>query len=620
MVIIDFNKSFDAPPRSRAFVHAQQIVVAHTLAEVLPALERIARATDAGLYAAGFVSYEAAAAFDDALVTHEKSSLPLLWFGLYREPEAVPSAGLAMYNLEEWRPDTSRDVYASSIKKIREHIRHGDIYQANYTLRLHTQFSGDAYAWYEDLRRGAHTRFNAFVDIGSHRILSLSPELFFSWNGETLRTRPMKGTAKRMPEPAQEQASWVKWKADDDQLAQSLQTSEKNRAENLMIVDLLRNDVSRVAKPGTVRVPQLFTLEAYPTVYQMTSTVSAETRQGTTVVDIFKTLFPCGSITGAPKVMASRTIVEEESAPRGVYCGVIGLISPPIAGETRAVFNVAIRTIVVDAETGRAECGVGGGIVWDSQTRDEYAEAMAKSAFIAAGSQGFELLETLRLDANKYAWLDQHLIRLTRSADALGFVVDLSSVHDALAAHAHSHAGEARRVRVAVARDGGVQVTSDILEGAAPIWRLPKTTTARAETASNSPIGGQFEAAPVKKVALAPTPVDRHDRALQHKTTRRSVYDTQRSWLQQEHPEAFDVLLWNEASELTEFTYGNVVLEIDGVLCTPPLSSGLLNGVLREQLLANGEIIERVLRKADLGNATSIWFINSVRGCVPVSF
>jgi para-aminobenzoate synthetase / 4-amino-4-deoxychorismate lyase len=613
MVIIDFNKSFDAPPRSRAFVHAQEIVVAHTLAEVLPALERIVRATDAGLYAAGFVSYEAAAAFDDALVTHEKSALPLLWFGLYREPEAVPSAGLAMYNVEPWHSDTSRDAYATSIRKIREYIRNGDIYQANYTLRLHTQFSGDAYAWYEDLRRGAHARFNAFVDTGSHHILSLSPELFFSWNGETLRTRPMKGTAKRAPEPPQEHSSWEKWKAADDELAHALQTSEKNRAENLMIVDLLRNDVSRVAKPGTVRVPQLFTLEAYPTVYQMTSTISAETREGMTVVDIFKALFPCGSITGAPKVMASRTIAEEELAARGVYCGVVGLISPPVEGETRAVFNVAIRTIVVDAETGRAECGVGGGIVWDSQTRDEYAEAMAKSAFIAAGSQGFELLETLRLDANEYAWLDQHLARLMRSANALGFEIDEAVVRGALAAHAHAHMGETRRVRLTVARDGGAQVTSDFLEGAALVWRI-----SRAEVSSSSPIGGQFEALPTRKIALAPTSVDRHDRALQHKTTRRSVYDTQRSWLQQIHPDAFDVLLWNEAGELTEFTYGNVVLEIEGEFYTPPLSSGLLNGVLRDALITEGEVIERLLFKTDLKNVTSIWFINSVRGWIAV--
>jgi para-aminobenzoate synthetase / 4-amino-4-deoxychorismate lyase len=612
MVIIDFNKSFDAPPRSRAFVHAVEIVVAHTLAEVLPALEHIARATDAGLYAAGFVSYEAAAAFDAALITHKKSALPLLWFGLYREPEAVPSAGLAMYNVGEWQPDTSREKYADSIKRIREHIRNGDIYQANYTLRLHTQFSGDAYAWYEDLRRGAHARFNAFVDIGSHRILSLSPELFFSWNGETLRTRPMKGTAKRAPEPAQEHASWDNWKADDDALAQSLQTSEKNRAENLMIVDLLRNDVSRVAKPGTVRVPQLFTLEAYPTVYQMTSTISAETRDGTTVVDIFKALFPCGSITGAPKVMASRTIVEEELAARGVYCGVIGLISPPIEGETRAVFNVAIRTIVVDAETGRAECGVGGGIVWDSQTRDEYAEAMAKSAFIAAGSHGFELLETLRLEANEFAWLPQHLARLTRSADALGFSVNVAAVRDALAAHASAHLHETRRVRLTVARDGGVQLTSELLEGAAPVWH-PNTTMP-----SKSPIGGQFGAIPSKRIALSPAPIDRHDRALQHKTTRRSAYDAQRSWLQQEHPDAFDVLLWNDADELTEFTYGNVVLEVEGQFLTPPLSSGLLNGVLREVLISEGEIIERTLHKADLLRARRIWFINSVRGWINV--
>jgi para-aminobenzoate synthetase / 4-amino-4-deoxychorismate lyase len=514
-----------------------------------------------------------------------------------------------MYNIDEWRPDTSRERYAASISAIREHIRNGDIYQANFTLRLHAQFSGDAFAWYEDLRRSAHARFNAFVDIGSHRILSLSPELFFSWNGETLRTRPMKGTAKRVQEPAREHAGWNKWKENDDHLAQALQTSEKNRAENLMIVDLLRNDVSRVAQPGTVRVPQLFTLESYPTVYQMTSTVSAETRAGVSVPDIFKALFPCGSITGAPKVKASEFIREQESSPRGIYCGAIGVISPPQPGETRAVFNVAIRTIVIDAETGRAECGVGGGIVWDSQTRDEYAEAMAKAAFLKDGSRGFELLETLRLEANEYAWLNGHLARLLRSADALGFTADEAAIRAALNAHSRAHASETRRVRLALAREGAITVSSEALaDTQTPLWQVPNPST-----------GAVFQAIPEKSIVLAASAVDHADRALQHKTTRRSVYDAHRSWMEQLHPNAFDVLLYNEKDELTEFTYGNVVLELDGEFCTPPLSSGLLNGVLREVLMADGAVVERVLHKADLQRATSIWFINSVRGWIHVA-
>jgi para-aminobenzoate synthetase / 4-amino-4-deoxychorismate lyase len=613
MVIIDFSKSFDAHPRSRAFLHAEEIIVAHNIAEVMPALERITRATDAGKYAAGFVSYEAAAAFDDALVIHDKSALPLLWFGIYREPEPVPSAGLAMYNVDEWQPDTSREHYAKSIREIREHIRNGDIYQANFTLRLHTQFSGDAFAWYEDLRRGAHARFNAFVDIGSHRILSLSPELFFSWNGGTLRTRPMKGTTKRTHEPVRESGAWSTWKENDDRLAHALQTSEKNRAENLMIVDLLRNDVSRVAKEGTVRVPQLFTLESYPTVYQMTSTVSAETREGISVLDIFKALFPCGSITGAPKVKASEIIRAQESTARGVYCGAIGVISPNVPNETRAVFNVAIRTIVIDAETGRAECGVGGGIVWDSQMRDEHAEAMAKSAFMADGSHGFELLETLRLDADEYAWLDQHLARLRRSADALGFEANDAKVRAALTAHARAHPHETRRVRLTLARDGAIAVASETLSDTQkPQWTAPNSSTGAVSE-------GIVSANPAKKIVLASHAVDHADRALQHKTTRRSVYDAHRSWMEQVHPDAFDVLLWNEKNELTEFTYGNVVLQLDGELCTPPLPSGLLNGVLREVLIVEGAIVERVLHKTDLQRATSVWFINSVRGWVRVS-
>jgi para-aminobenzoate synthetase / 4-amino-4-deoxychorismate lyase len=272
------------------------------------------------------------------------------------------------------------------------------------------------------------------------------------------------------------------------------------------------------------------------------------------------------------------------------------------------VFNVAIRTIVIDAETGLAECGVGGGIVWDSQTRDEYAEAMAKAAFLKDGSRGFELLETLRLEANEYAWLNEHLARLLRSADALGFAANEAAIRAALNAHSRAHLNETRRVRLTLARDGAIVISSETLVDAqTPLWQVPNTST-----------GAVFQAIPAKSIVLAASAVDHADRALQHKTTRRSVYDAHRSWMEQLPPSAFDVLLYNEKDELTEFTYGNVVLELEGEFCTPPLSSGLLNGVLREVLMAEGAIVERVLHKTDLQRATSVWFINSVRGWVPV--
>ena len=421
----------------------------------------------------------------------------------------------------------------------------------------------------------------------------------------------MKGTAKRSVPPPVESELWSAWRRDDAELAEALLQSSKNRAENLMIVDLLRNDVSRVANPGTVAVPNLFTLETYPTLYQMTSTVTAETRAGTTIADIFKALFPCGSITGAPKIKSSEVIAECETSPRGVYCGALGFISP----DGNCVFNVPIRTIVIEAESGRATCGVGGGIVWDSETRDEYAEAMAKAAFMKSASNGYELLETLRLENNEYAWLERHLERLLASASVLGFTVDEAYIRDALQEHAHSHAGEVRRVRLLATRVGAISLTSELLDSPSPIWSNPSAGAAfEAKMPHDSQPERSFEtvAATARNVALANTPVDRHERALHHKTTRRAVYDTHR----QQHPDVFDVLLWNQQRELTEFTYGSLVLEIDGKWLTPSLSSGLLAGVLRAELIARGEIIERVLTLDDLPRAQSVWFINSVRGWV----
>lgn len=632
------------------FHEPERMITAHHLDQVMPALNEIVAATAAGFYAAGFLTYEAASAFDPALKTvtspSQATTMPLLWFGIYPSSEvsnAAPGAGLEAYHVGEWQPDTTPDQYAVSIKEIRESIRNGDIYQANFTLRLQSQFSGSAEAWFEDLRRSgtgansAHGRFNAFLDIGSHRILSLSPELFFSWDGSTLRTRPMKGTAKRVAAPAQESVHFQRWQIEDKALADGLVASTKNRAENLMIVDLLRNDVSRVAKPGTVAVPHLFTLETYPTLYQMTSTVTAATRDNTTIADIFKALFPCGSITGAPKIKSSEVIAACETSPRGVYCGALGFISPanPSASGSSAscVFNVPIRTIVIDAETGAATCGVGGGIVWDSETRDEYAEAMAKAAFMQAGSHGFELLETLRLENGIYVWLDRHLARLLNSALALGFEADKQKLHDALHRHADlqtchpvaPHRGdqhEVRRVRLLLSRGGEITITSESLIDSAPIlWRNPSIDGHfEGKMAENDRSARWFDLRTSRFGALAKSPVNRHDRALHHKTTRRAVYDMHRDIMAQQHPDAFDVLLWNEQRELTEFSYGSLVLEIDGEWLTPPQACGLLPGVLRAELLARGEIVERVLMIDDLQRAQSIWFVNSVRGWIKVSF
>ncbi len=584
MLIFDFKESFDDRSGSLAFDRPERVVTARSVDEVPAALAAVQSATEQGCYAAGYISYEAAPAFDAALQVKPQaadSSLPLLWFGIYRQPSAPDFADLSTYSVGDWAPDTTRAQYDAAIAAVRHSIGEGEIYQANFTMRLRAKFQGSARAWYDDLQRAAAVHFGAYLDIGGHQMLSLSPELFFAWDGRHITARPMKGTAQR-----------AEHDIEDRERAEALRQSEKNRAENLMIVDLLRNDVSRVARPGSVAVPQLFSLESYPTVYQMTSTVTAETREGTTISEVLRALFPCGSITGAPKIKATEILAGLENSPRGPYCGAIGYIAPGGA----CVFNVAIRTIVVDAKNKTAECGVGGGIVWDSTAEDEYAEALAKAQFIARAEPDFELIETLRLHAGQYDWLQRHMQRLARSAAELGFAVDVSVVERELAAHAAAFAGDTRRVRLRLARSGAVNISSEALSGPEPLWFAP---------------------APLepKRIALAHMPIDSTQLTLAHKTTRRTLYDFHR----RHHPEAFDVLLWNERDELTEFTIGNLVMQLDGTWYTPPVSSGLLPGVLREELLKRRMIFERVLHRHDLINATSLGFINSVRGWWPVA-
>ncbi|HEX8337669.1 MAG TPA: aminodeoxychorismate synthase component I [Pyrinomonadaceae bacterium] len=555
------------------FTNPVEIISAHSIDEVRPALRRVERAAAEGFYAVGFVAYEAAPAFDRALaVKRPPADLPLLWFGVYERPSEVGTA-TGEYRVSGWTPSVGRAEYERNVEAVREAIARGDTYQVNYTLRLRARFGGDDFAFYERLRAAQRTRFGAYINAGRFRVLSASPELFFRRTGGRVETRPMKGTAAR-----------GRWKGEDEAAAARLTASEKERAENLMIVDLLRNDLGRVAETGTVKVEELFRVERYPTVLQMTSTVSATLREGVTLDELFAALFPCGSVTGAPKVSTTRFIAALEDSPRGVYCGAVGFVAP--GGD--AAFNVAIRTVVIDSETGEAVYGVGGGVTWDSTPGGEYAEALQKAELLTEDAPDFELLETMRLDESGYRLLEEHLARLGASADYFDVPVDLAGVREVLARHAESHADVPRRVRLLVSADGRARVESQ------PLDELPP-----------GPL----------RVALALTPVKKSDRFLCHKTTRRGQYEARRAEL----PGVFDVLLWNEGGELTEFTNGNVVLELGGERWTPPRECGLLGGTFRAALLRAGQVSERVLTKDDLARAARVWFVNGVRGWVEVS-
>jgi para-aminobenzoate synthetase/4-amino-4-deoxychorismate lyase len=363
---------FDFPPEVTGtaplhLVAPREQLVARQPQDVRAVLARADALARDGAWVAGFVCYEAGAAFDAAFRFGRPPALPLVWFGVFDEPAAADTPPHGAMRCDGWQPAIERDRYDRDIARILHHIRAGDVYQINHTIRLHGRCDGDHCALYAQLRAGQPTGYCALLDLGRYRILSLSPELFFRREGERLISKPMKGTLARASNPGE-----------DARRATALAACEKNRAENLMIVDLIRNDLSRVARPSTVNVPQMFSVEVHPTVFQMTSTVTAQLRPDTGLEAIFAALFPCGSITGAPKIKAMEIIAQLEPEPRGIYCGAIGLLKP--GGD--AIFNVAIRTLVLDGATGRAEYGVGSGITADSVAHEEYEEIRAKARIL----------------------------------------------------------------------------------------------------------------------------------------------------------------------------------------------------------------------------------------------
>jgi para-aminobenzoate synthetase/4-amino-4-deoxychorismate lyase len=564
---------FDAPGGGRSFRFggARGVLRAERVDEVLPVLAAVERAVAGGLHAAGFVAYEAAPAFDPALTTHPPDPrLPLAWFALYeRREDADPAYDAAdgQAELGAWEIDLDETAYVGRIERIRELIAAGDTYQVNLTARLTAPFRGDPRALYDRLCLGQRSGFCAFLDLGGGRsVVSASPELFFRLDADGLELRPMKGTRPR-----------GRWVEEDRALAAELAASPKDRAENLMIVDLLRNDAGRVAAFGGVRVERLFRVERYETVHQMTSTIRAVPRPDAGLVDVFRALFPCGSVTGAPKVRTTEIIRDLETGPRGVYCGAIGFASP---GE--AVFSVGIRTLLLDAAAGTAELGVGSGVTWDSDAAAEWRETWSKAAFARRAPADFHLLETMLWEPDG-GWylLDGHLARLAASAEYFGYAFDEELARATLIPALFEWTRVPLRVRVLVERDGVMDV----------------------ESAELQPFEG-----PVR-VGIAAEPVDSRDPMLYHKTTRRAEYERRAA----ARPDCDDVLLVNERGELTESTIANLVVRMEGVLWTPPLDAGLLPGVLRADLLARGEIRERVLLPADLAVAEEIWLINSVR-------
>lgn len=539
------------------------------LDDVLPALDQAEQATTDGKWVVGLLSYDAGPAFDPAVVSKRDPNTPLLAFGIFDSAESSKGPLDGPFEISEWTPDQTEEQYTEAIAAVREYIRSGDTYQVNYTVRRHATFWGSAEGLFASLSRAQRAKHDAFLHLGSHALCSASPELFFTRDGDILSSRPMKGTRPRHFDPEADAA-----------IVEDLRTSLKDRAENVMIVDMVRNDLGRIANIGSVNVPKLLEVEHYPTVHTMTSTVDAVSTVG--LVEALKALYPVASITGAPKYRTTEIIDELEQSPRGAYCGSVFALSP----DGRWEFNVVIRSVWLDLENGSGTYGVGGGIVWDSEAGNEWEEAEHKSRVLARAGKPLKLLETMAWTPDGGITLRQrHINRLLAAGDHFNIHVDMNIVMDLL----------------------------DTVRSDTPVKLRLLIDSAGVPELHVGPLP-EDDGEP-RELPIDTEPTDPYDEFLVYKTTTRTRYEE----AMERFPGAPDVILWNRRGELTETCIANLVLELDGELVTPDQTSGLLPGTLREELLDRKQVVERVLTLDDLKRATKVWTINSVRGWDQVS-
>lgn len=528
-----------------------------------------------GMTVVGGLSYEAAPAFDDSLAVQSGSGLPLLEFHAFNADQIsfLPLNELQGLSSEAvchpWCDEQTHAEYVESFEKVRKAIEAGEFYQINLTTRLNaTSQHLDPWQLFQHLYVVQPAPQSVFLRGSTFNVISLSPELFFHWDGQSLTTAPMKGT--RQPHAGSFDV---------------LSDSEKDRAENVMIVDLLRNDMAKVCQPRSVQVRSLFDVMHLPTVDQMTSSIAGRTLPGTGLKDVFAALFPCGSVTGAPKSQAMLRIAQWEKSPRQFYCGALGVLSPGGV----AHFNVPIRTVI--EHKSMLEYGVGSGITWYSTLGDEKKEWWQKTVFLRESTSDFRVLETLRLENGHWHNLDAHLQRMSNSANHFSYVFDESVIRQIMLSIADAHQTGLYRGRCLLTATGKLDVELHAFE------------------ADNTPV----------QLRVASRPMDASPEFVLHKTTHRPRYDV----FQKEAGSAFDVVLFDRQGHITETCRCNIVLKLGGELLTPQISEGtetyLLPGVFRAQLLGENAIRQATLSVSDLQRAEEVWLINSLRGWVPVS-
>lgn len=579
---------------NRTFLFLKPIAVIKTncVSEIIPSLKKIEHFLERGFYAAGYLTYEAGLCFEKILEKNKQFNFPLLWFGIYKEPlifchktltfrgkQTPPRADLKNSSCEKGAYKITNpffcmgeEQYENSLKRIKRFIERGDTYQVNFTFKYKFDFAGSSEKLFLDLSREQSVPYAAFIKHDSLEILSFSPELFFNKKGDKIVVEPMKGTISRGVN------------MEDDALKKDiLKNNPKDKAENIMIVDLLRNDLGRIALSGRVKASKIFEVEKYETLFQMVSSIKANLKKGIKISEIFANLFPSGSVTGAPKIETMKIIERLEPCPRGIYTGSIGFISP--GGES--VFNVAIRTILINKKLHKGEMGIGSGIVYDSNPSEEYSECRLKARFLTKKKQEFSLIETL-LWNNRFFLLRPHLNRLRASAVYFGFEFDRHKIMRFLKKKALLFdKGKKYRVRLALEKDGRMKAETDSIEP---------------------------EAEKRLKVCFSAIKTDSKDIWLYHKTTCRRFYDKEYSECRRK---GFDeVIFSNEKGQITEGAISNILIKKGKIFFTPPVSCGLLDGVYRQFLMRNKKmpLKEKILFDKDLREADNIYFINSVRG------
>ena len=576
-VLLDDARDGDAAAPARLLTQPTAILSATDPADMSSAIDVLKHWVAQGRHVAGFLGFEAGYALEPGLtptLSAPDHAAPLLWFASFDAVDILPADEVANWLpgadgawIGPVEPELDFPRYAAAMGGILDHIRAGDIYQANLTFAARVRCAGHPLAVYARLRSRARAGYGGVVFTGSHWLLSFSPELFFSLRAGHILARPMKGTAARQSDPAADRAAM-----------RLLESDPKQRAENLMIVDLIRNDLSRISCPGSVTVPALFRIESYPTIHQMVSDVEATLVQGIDGVDVLARMFPCGSITGAPKISAMRIVRQNEVSQRGPYTGSIGFFGP----SGQAAFNVAIRTLVLPVGGACASLGLGSGIVADSDALSEWQECLAKGEFVRAAGRDFDLIETMAFDPlDGIVRLDRHLARMGESARLFGFSFDRHRLRNLLQ-HASFRLSTPARLRLRLSRRGTAAVSTD------PAPDMPDT--------------------PVL-VATAPLPVDTSDFRLQHKTSDRAFYDDARH-----NAGTFDVVFVDGDGFVTEGSFTTVFVERDGHLLTPRLTRGVLPGVLRSELIDSGRAIEADIRLVDL--ADGFFLGNSLRGMI----